>query len=543
MKQKMQWRILGLFCLCLTLCVGLMTRTYLLCMDGGLRQAAHRQSSYRLEIGRTRGKIYDRNLLPLVDIEKVNRLAVIPTELSASDCARQITGIDRRQVLDQILEGKPFLYDLPETEKVYSPQVENFSVSHRLAYNKEERFAQHLIGYLDGEGKGVCGLEKSFQEELYAAGDMISVRCRIDARGMAAGDEPMEIQGNPRSGKGGIVLTLDRRIQGIVETVGEEQIAKGAVVVMKAGTGEIAASASFPQYDPYELGAAVKDEELSLLNRALMPYCVGSSFKLVTAAAALEQGISPEMTNDCVGVITVANRPFYCHYRAGHREMNLRKAIEESCNPYFIRLGEQVGGERLLGMANALGFGKGSELAEGIQSLPGTLPTKAQLKSPHELANLSFGQGKLTATPVQITAMVNTVISGGLYYPPQLILGKSHDGGKIVLEQQNAPRKVFSKTTADYLKQAMIGVVEEGSAPMAKPKRGGAGGKTASAQTGIYDKNEKEIVHAWFTGFFPAKEPEYVVTVLVEGGEYGGKVAGPIFREIADRIESGHRRS
>lgn len=95
--------------------------------------------------------------------------------------------------------------------------------------------------------------------------------------------------------------------------------------------------------------------------------------------------------------------------------------------------------------------------------------------------------------------------------------------------------RVFSERTAQILREDMIGVVEQGSATMAKPQQGGAGGKTASAQTGILDEDGEEVVHAWFAGFFPAQQPRYAAVVLIEGGEYGGQVASPIFRQIVDR--------
>lgn len=533
-RQQMQKRILTLFCVSLGICSLLMMRLYHLCMDESLLQSAQRQSSYFLDVTDTRGKIYDRNGELLTDIEEKNRIAVVPTREAAQACADQIEGADRRRVLDRIREGKPFLYDLPKQEKVYAQDVENFPVTNRLAHDSADRYAVHLIGYRDGEGKGVCGLEKSFDEEFSAAGEEVQVRCQVDAMGNAMHSDGMQIRGNPHSGKSGIVLTLDRRMQKIVEEVGEEQIEKGAIVVMKPQSGEIVACASFPQYDPYDLEKALQDENRSLLNRALMPYCVGSSFKLVTTAAALEQGISPSFSINCVGATQVAGRTFYCHNRAGHRETDLKSAIEHSCNPYFIALGQEVGGKAILGMAQAMGFGEETVLAPGIIAEKGTLPTLSDLASPHELANFSFGQGKLTATPIQVAAMVSAVCNDGLLPTPTLLLGKTEDGKGIEKFLPTATRRVFSKQTAAFLKDAMIGVVEEGSAPMAKPKEGGAGGKTASAQTGIIDESGEEIVHAWFAGFFPAQTPQYAAVVLVEGGEYGGRVASPIFKEIAD---------
>ena len=235
-----------------------------------------------------------------------------------------------------------------------------------------------------------------------------------------------------------------------------------------------------------------------------------------------------------VGGITVAGRIFYFHNRAGHQETDLRRAIEQSCNPYFVKLGQAAGGEQILGMAKALGFGRSTELAPGLTAAAGTLPTESDLQNLHELANFSFGQGKLTATPVQIAAMVSAVANGGMAVTPKLVLGTTSDGQTVDYQQQPAAVRVFSEQTAAILREDMIGVVEEGSAPLAKPKEGGAGGKTASAQTGQYDEEGEEIVHALFSGFFPAQRPKYAVVTLIEGGEFGGQVASPLFQQIAD---------
>lgn len=181
-----------------------------------------------------------------------------------------------------------------------------------------------------------------------------------------------------------------------------------------------------------------------------MSYNVGSSFKLAVAAAALEEGISPAFSVNCVGGITVAGRIFYCHNRAGHQETDLRRAIEQSCNPYFVKLGQAAGGEQILGMAKALGFGRSTELAPGLTAAAGTLPTESDLQNLHELANFSFGQGKLTATPVQIAAMVSAVANGGMAVTPKLVLGTTADGQTVDYQQQPAAVRVFSEQTAPF---------------------------------------------------------------------------------------------
>lgn len=532
-KRQMQWRIVGVFVVMLTIASGLMVRLYALSMNVGLEQAAQSQSAYTLQITTTRGQIYDRNLQPLTDTEQRNYLAVLPTDDAVQACAEQITGTSRRLALDAAAQGTPFVLPLEDGQKVYAADVENFTVSSRLPHDPSEQLAVHLLGYLDGEENGVSGIEQAYNDQLAAAGEQVTVRCQVDALGRPMENGTMQVEGSSRPPQQGVILTLDKRMQQVVEQVGE-QIEQGAIVVMDVQTGAITASASFPQYDPYHLEAALEDAGQPLINRALLPYCVGSSFKLSVAAAALEEGISPSFSVDCVGGTTVAGRIFYCHNRAGHRETDLKRAIEQSCNPYFIKLGQETGAEQLLGMAKALGFGQETQLADGVIAQAGNLPTLGELSSPHELANFSFGQGKLTATPVQIAAMVSAVANGGMAVTPHLVMGTTEDGQTVQEKESPAPVRVFSQQTAAFLQEAMIGVVEEGSAPLAQPKQGGAGGKTASAQTGLYDEEGEEIVHAWFAGFFPAQNPQYAAVILIEGGEYGGQVASPLFAQLVD---------
>lgn len=532
-KRQMQWRIVGVFVVMLTIASGLMVRLYALSMNVGLEQAAQSQSAYTLQITTTRGQIYDRNLQPLTDTEQRNYLAVLPTDDAVQACAEQITGTSRRLALDAAAQGTPFVLPLEDGQKVYAADVENFTVSSRLPHDPSEQLAVHLLGYLDGEGNGVSGIEQAYNDQLAAAGEQVTVRCQVDALGRPMENGTMQVEGSSRPPQQGVILTLDKRMQQAVEQVGE-QIDQGAIVVMDVQTGAITASASFPQYDPYHLETALEDAGQPLINRALLPYCVGSSFKLSVAAAALEEGISSSFLVDCVGGTTVAGRIFYCHNRAGHRETDLKRAIEQSCNPYFIKLGQETGAEQLLGMAKALGFGQETQLADGVIAQAGNLPTLGELSSPHELANFSFGQGKLTATPVQIAAMVSAVANGGMAVTPHLVMGTTEDGQTVQEKESPAPVRVFSQQTAAFLQKAMIGVVEEGSAPLAQPKQGGAGGKTASAQTGLYDEEGEEIVHAWFAGFFPAQNPQYAAVILIEGGEYGGQVASPLFAQLVD---------
>ena len=225
-SRNMQWKIVGLFCILLGVASFLMVRLYSLSMDGGLKQAAQMQSVYTLDITTTRGRIYDRNLNPLTDTEKHNLIAVLPTDEAAQACAGQIEGEQRRQALDALTQGNPFVLDLEDGDKVYAQDIENFTTTARLPHDQQKQLAVHLLGYLNGDGEGVSGIEQAYDEELSAAGEEVRVRCTVNALGEAVDGSPIEVQGSARLPQEGVVLTLDQRMQSIVEEVGKQRLTK-----------------------------------------------------------------------------------------------------------------------------------------------------------------------------------------------------------------------------------------------------------------------------------------------------------------------------
>ena len=167
---------------------------------------------------------------------------------------------------------------------------------------------------------------------------------------------------------------------------------------------------------------ALPPTSTSLLNRPLRAFSAGSVFKVGLAAAAYESGLD-WYTHDCTGEVEVAGQTYRCALGRAHGVVNLRGALEQSCNTYFIELGRLLGAQRIRKMAETLGFGTATQLAPGLQGASGTLPDAAALENPGELATFSFGQGALTVTPLQITAMMNTVANGGVYRTPAFVQG------------------------------------------------------------------------------------------------------------------------
>ena len=497
----------------------------------GLAKTARQQSKYTLTVSRTRGGIYDCRLRPLVNEEQEKVWAVLPSAENLTAVRKAVPASRRGEVSEQLKNGRPFL--LRGVSDMEAPGVDSFSVPVR---SRDRQLAAHIVGYTDGDGKGVTGIEKSFNDFLEAASTEQKETYVLDGLGHSIPGIPPEIRAETASGAG-IVLSIDENIQKVVENVGSAGLEKGAVVVMDPYTGEIRAAASFPSYTRSTLGACLKDtENTPMINRAFLSYSVGSTFKVVTAAAALEAGLSMTETYCCTGQIDVSGQIFRCHNRRGHGEMDMVDGMMKSCNPYFIQLGLQVGRSRLLEMTERFGFGSRTVLAEGMTVSGGTVPSLGQLQSPAAVANLSFGQGSLTASPVQICRMMAATANGGMLVTPQLVLGTTADGETLTRNASAPAVRILSEDVAAQLQSFLIHcvMVEEGQ--NALPSNNTAGGKTATAQTGRFREDGTEYEHGWFAGFFPAVNPRYVITVLAEDSGFGNGTAAPVFAEIVEEL-------
>ena len=527
-------RAIGSFCLFCLLMLALVGRLCSIVLSDGLQQTAQTQSSYTLTVADERGLIYDCHMEPLVGTQERWLTAVFPTPRNQQKVLDAVSP-DRRSAVAELLEkGTPFVLETDaavDAEMVYS-----FSVAERCS---EDQLAAHIIGYLDYSGTGVTGIEKSFEEFLSAHGRKIEVTGTLNAlQQTIAGLEP-EVRISEDAGAG-VVLTIDAEIQRIIEEIGGEMLDKGAIVVMDPYTGQIKAAASFPGYSPLDLETAVSDTEGSpMLNRAFLPYSVGSTFKIVTAAAAFETLGSEaclERKVTCTGILDVYGQSFRCHKREGHGELQKIDALRESYNPWFISLGLEVGGKAMLDMTKRMGFGEDIPLADGITVRGGSVPTADDLTAPAAVANLSFGQGSLSASPVQIARMVSAVVNGGRLVVPSLVIGTTEDGKTVERSPGPLEQTVFSRDTAAQLQLLLNYAVMSDESQNAKPTRTTAGGKTATAQTGRFDADGNELEQGWFAGYFPARNPEYVVVVLAENEGLGNETAAPVFAAIADAV-------
>ena len=528
----MERRSIGIFASLMFVFMVLVLRVFVLSRSTYYAAAAGSQSSYLLQVDRSRGMIYDCNMKPMVGTETEYRAAVAPSSEAAGALYFALDEEEREYATHCLAEQRPFVIDV-EQPQIFSKGIQVFPVQKRYT---ERQSAVHVLGYLDAEGNGVSGIELAYNEYLKNCGGTLSVRYVTDTLGQALDTAAPEKVSDHYEGKGGVVTTIDSEIQLLAEQSAARYFEKGAVVVLDVHTGEIRAMASLPAYDPNHVAESLADEDSPMINRALWPYSVGSTFKVLVAATAIEQGYAAH-THDCPGYIQIGDTIFRCHNLAGHGLLNMTQALEKSCNPYFVSLIMKTGGESVAYKASVIGFGSSLELSDGITASAGRLPTYEELAVPGQTANFGFGQGYLTATPLQVAQLMATIANDGAAVTPKLIAGYTEDGESISeYTPTYAPKQVVSEYAALEVQRMMISVVENGSGQKAKPETLGAGGKTASAQTGTYDEDGKEIVHAWFGGFYPADDPEYAIVVLAEGMESGGDYAAPVFKEICDGI-------
>lgn len=496
-------------------------RVYNIATNSDYKKTAVSQGRYVLTVNKTYGTIYDRNMIPLNNNSYKNIAAVNPTVDSVS----YINKYSDENYYDKIY-GLPFLCGVSEDCKDVS-DVKVFSITSRIP---EYQTAVHLIGYTR-DNAGVSGLEYSFDYILRNECIVEKAVFEIDANGDVLEGSDIKYEKEDK-GKYGVITTIDKDIQLICENAGKE-IEKGAIVVITPD-GEITAMVSFPDFDVNNLKVSLDDENKPFINRALLPYNVGSIFKLVTAATVIEEGENTDFSYECTGHTDVNGKVFKCHKLAGHGELDMAEAMKESCNTYFIELSKNIGNSDLIDMAKRFGFGEKIYLANGITSYSGTVQNEEDLKLPAEKANMSFGQGKLTATPLQIARMTAIIANGGFSPEINVVMG-TIENENITYKTKNQSEKVIKFETSYKLKKLMeYSVNNENS--NAKPSNTTAAGKTSTAQTGLFDENGNEILEAWFTGYFPIDNPKYIVTVFVEDGKTGNSSAAPVFKEIAEKI-------
>ena len=492
----------------------------------GYLKASYNTNRFKMTVSKQRGTIFDCNMIPLTNREKITIAAVSPTPRAITAISNVLEGDELKNVLERLKSRKPVLVEVKENVK-----CDGIVCTEVYKLQSADTPAIHILGYTDKDSKGVSGIQKSYDDLLYSESE-VSVYFECDGKGEILEGVPPTVQNDTSVESCGVVSTIDINIQTIAENA-SKYIETGAVVIADAKTNKIRACVSRPYFDCTKTSEYLNKKDSPLFNRAINSYNVGSVFKPCVAAAGIEKG-DIGFCYSCSGSCEIIDRKFKCHKSDGHGEMNLETAIANSCNTYFYNFAFKIGRNSVYNAASSLRFGKSLKLCDGIYTSEGSIPKKEKLENIAYLANLSIGQGELLLSPISILTLYSAIASDGRYYVPSIVEGTVQNGSLKRYDNGNQTR-VMKSTTAKILRNYLQSVLEEGTGESAKPKTVSAAGKTATAQTGKYE-NGVEICQGWFCGFFPAENPRYTVTVFSENTKRQTKSCSEIFAIIADEV-------
>lgn len=417
-------------------------------------------------------------------------------------------------------------------------------------YYPYDTLASKVLGFTGGDNQGIVGLEVKYDE--YLQGKNGKILTLTNAKGIEienAGETRLE----PVNGYD-LCISMDANIQQYCEQAAEKAYVKKSadsvsVLVMNPQNGELMAMVNYPEFnlnDPftlnYEPAAEVKgDEKQNLLNQMWRNQCIsdtyepGSTFKIITASAALEQGVVALTDNFyCPGYKIVEDRRIRCAKTTGHGAETFETGIMNSCNPVFIELGERLGTDNFYKYFKQFGLQSKTNI-----DLPGeaaTIMHKKDNVGPVELATISFGQS-FQITPIQLVTTVSSIINGGNRITPHFGVETRDEQGNVVETfQYETHEGICSEKTSETMRYLLERVVSDGGGKNAKIEGYAIGGKTATSQT--LPRSEHRYISS-FLGFAPAEHPKVLVLVIIrnpQGVYYGGTIAAPVCKEIMENI-------
>ncbi|MGN7477235.1 penicillin-binding transpeptidase domain-containing protein [Solibacillus silvestris] len=499
-----------------------------------------------------RGEIIDRNEEVIVTNELAPTLYFMPAQNEdkeqVADAIANVLNKDRAKILKRLQQRISLVKIQPEAKNISYEQAETIQqlqipglysgVDYVRSYPHGNLLARFL-GFTGVDNQGLAGIEYEY-DKLLDSSDA-AIRLFTDAKGKAL----EHVDDEWKDGKDGatIQLTIDLNLQKIVErelsqAMLEYDADQALAMAMNPNTGEILALASFPTYDPTNFA----EVEPSIYNRNLpvfMSYEPGSTFKIITLSAAIEEGVV-DMEHDHfhdAGYTMVEGARLRCWKREGHKHQNFYEVVQNSCNPGFVELGQRLGPTKLLDYIHRFGFGQktGSNIA-GESS--GILFSKEAF-GPVEQATTSFGQG-ISVTPIQQMQAVAAVINGGTLYQPYTV-SKILDGktDEVLMEQKPvAKAQVISEETSEQVRHALELVVANGSGRQAFRDGLRIAGKTGTAQKVENSRYKEGDYIVSFIGFAPANDPEILVYVAIDHPksalQFGSVIAAPIVGRIIE---------
>lgn len=512
------------------------------------------------DIKAARGNIYDRNGVVLAENKTVCTISVIHSQIEDPEKVIAVLtkelGMSEETVRKRVEKVSSIERIKTNVEKETGDAIRSYELAgvkideDYKRYYPYNELASKVIGFTGGDNQGIIGIEVKYDE--YLEGINGKILTLTDARGVEiknAGERRSEpVEGDD------LYLSLDYNIQmyaaqAAVKVREEKQADSVSILVMNPQNGEILAMVNEPEFnlnEPFALNTEIdtelsEEEKQNALNRMWRNQCIndtyepGSTFKIITASAALEEGkVSLSDQFNCPGYKIVEDRRIRCHKVGGHGAEDFTHGIMNSCNPVFIEIGLRIGSDRFCDYFEQFGL-----LSRTNIDLPGeasTIMHKRENIGQVELATMSFGQS-FQITPIQLATTVSSIINGGNRVTPHFGVETKNAEGEVTHTFVYGQKEhIVSEETSTTMRYLLEKVVSEGSGKNAALEGFSIGGKTATSQT--LPRSEKRYISS-FLGFAPADDPQVLALIIInnpQGVYYGGTIAAPVCRDLFSNI-------
>ena len=513
------------------------------------------------EIKAARGEIVDRNGVVLATNRTVCTISVIHSQIEDADLVTEVLcselGLEEDKVREKVEKVSSMEKIQTNVDKETGDRIREYDLAGVKVDEDYKRYypfddlASRVLGFTGGDNQGIIGLEVKYED--YLKGTNGTILTVTDARGVEL-DGVAEDRIEPVAGET-LQVSLDYNMQAYCQQAAEnvmveKQAEAVSILLLNPQNGEIYAMVNVPEFDlnnPYDLNTGVDEESLSdeelqdQLNQMWRNRCIndtyepGSTFKIITASACLEEGVvSLDDTFVCPGYRIVEDRKIRCHKVGGHGQETFVQGIQNSCNPVFMDIGLRLGADRFYDYFEKFGLLKLTNV--DLPGEAGTIMHKKEDIGTVELATMTFGQS-FQVTPIQMAVTVSSIINGGTRVTPHVGTAVLDENGeKVKTFDYDTEKGVVSEETSETMQMLLESVVSEGSGKNAYIEGYSIGGKTATSQT--LPRSANKYISS-FIGFAPADDPQILGIVIIhdpKGVYYGGTIAAPVLRDIYDNV-------